>query len=157
MSFIATGYRHPRRFVRKDLERVFDALLSHPSLYGSASPGIGSFGTRLRGELPINAWEEGDALFAELEIPGVAKDDIDVSVIGDELTIRAAKKAREQAKETTFHRREIGAGEVVRTLTLPFEIDAERVDAKLESGVLTLRLPKAESAKPRKIAVRTSS
>jgi HSP20 family protein len=100
----------------------------------------------------LNVWEYGDNLFAEAEVPGVRSEDIDVSVVGGDLTIRG-RRGETQAKDATLHRRERGTGEFNRVLRLPIEVNADKVEATLKDGVLLVKLPKAESAKPRKIQV----
>jgi HSP20 family protein len=107
-----------------------------------------------RGFPAVNLWEEGDALFAEAELPGVKTEDIDVSVVGSELTIRG-RRPESAGESTSFHRRERGTGEFSRTLRLPFEVDPAAVEATLRDGVLLVKLPKAASARPRKIQVGT--
>jgi HSP20 family protein len=101
----------------------------------------------------LNIWEDGDNLNAEAELPGLTMDQVEVYVVGNELTIRGQRHATADAKHE-FHRRERGAGEFARTVTLPFEIDAQKVEATLRNGILNITLPKAEAAKPRKIAVK---
>ena len=100
----------------------------------------------------LNVWECGDHLYAEAELPGLTSEDIDVSVVGCDLTIRGQRGAPE-SEGTAHHRRERGTGEFNRVVRLPVEIDAQRVDATLKDGVLLVKLPKAESAKPKKIKV----
>lgn len=103
----------------------------------------------------LNVWEHGDDLYAEAEVPGVKSEDVDVSVVGGDLTIRGRRGDQPQG-ETPYHRRERGTGEFTRVLRLPIEVDGERVEATLKDGVLLVKLPKAESAKPRKIKVNNS-
>ncbi len=103
----------------------------------------------------INVWEGGDCLYAEAEIPGVAQDNIEILVVGNELTIKGRRGAPDD-KEVSYHRRERGTGEFSRTLTLPVEIKADAVEATLKDGVLTLKLPKADEARPRRITVKAS-
>jgi len=109
----------------------------------------------LRAFPALNLWEEGEALFAEAELPGMGMEDVEVLVNGDELTIKGQRKAAE-AKEQSFHRQERVIGNFSRTVTLPFDVDAEKVQATLKDGVLRITLPKAASARPRKIEVKTS-
>ena len=99
----------------------------------------------------VNVWEDGDALFAEAEMPGMKSEDIDVSVVGNELTIKGQRP--NAADESSYHRRERGAGSFTRVIRLPVEIDASNVEAQLHDGVLLLKLPRHENAKPRKINV----
>lgn len=100
----------------------------------------------------LNVWEYGDDLYAEAELPGLNIEDIDVSVVGGDLTIHG-RRGEEQREGTAHHRRERGAGEFTRVLRLPAEVDAAKVEATLKDGVLLVKLPKAESAKPKKIKV----
>ena len=103
----------------------------------------------------MNLWEDGDAAYVESELPGLTLEDLDVSVRGNELTISGERKIAEQ-KEANWHRRERGYGRFTRTLQIPWEIDADKVEATLRDGVLTVKLPKSESAKPRKVQVLTA-
>jgi len=98
----------------------------------------------------LNTWEDGDHAYVEAELPGLSMDDLDVSVCGREVTIKGERKLAEP-QGASWHRRERSWGQFTRTVTLPWDIDAEKVEAKLRDGVLTVRLPKAESAKPRKV------
>jgi len=103
----------------------------------------------------INVWEGGDCLYAEAEVPGVARENLDILVVGNELTVKG-RRSEPEGKEVSYHRRERGTGEFSRTLTLPVEIKADSVEAALKDGVLTLKLPKADEARPRKITVKAS-
>ncbi len=102
---------------------------------------------------PLNVWEDGEMLKIEAEVPGVKIEDIEVAFDNGELTLKGEKKF--EAKENTpLHRRERAYGSFTRTLTLPWEVKAEQVTAELKDGVLTVTLPKAEAAKPRKVAIK---
>jgi HSP20 family protein len=102
---------------------------------------------------PINAWEEGDKIKVEAEIPGVKIEEVEVSFENGELTLKGEKKF-EGNDSATLHRRERLYGSFSRTLRLPWEVTAENISAELKDGVLTVTLPKAEAAKPRKVAVK---
>jgi HSP20 family protein len=103
----------------------------------------------------LNVWDAGDALYAEAEVPGLKSEDLDISVVGGDLTIRG-RRSDPQPEGVTFHRRERSSGEFNRVLRLPEEVDADKVEASLTDGVLLVKLPKAESAKPKKIKVSTT-
>ena len=100
----------------------------------------------------MNLWEEGDSAWIETELPGVNMDDIEVLVAGNEVTINGERKIAD-VQDATYHRRERGTGRFSRALTLPWEIDADKVEAKLRDGVLAVKLPKSESCKPKKVKV----
>ncbi len=101
----------------------------------------------------LNVWEDGDAFIVEAEVPGLTLDNLGVEVLGNELTISGERKDAPN-EVTTVHRRERNSGTFQRTLTLPTEINAEAVEADLKNGILTIRLPKAETAKVRRIEVK---
>ena len=101
----------------------------------------------------VNVWQDENAVYAELDLPGVTPADIDVTVTdGNLLTVRGGRKASEVSKEA-WVRRERGHGKFARAVELPVLVDSSKVDAKYDGGVLRVTLPKSEAAKPRKIAV----
>ena len=102
---------------------------------------------------PLNVWEDGETLKIEVEVPGVKIEDIEVSYDNGELTVKGEKKV-DTKENAPLHRRERLTGTFVRTLTLPWEIVADQVTAELKDGVLTVSVPKAEAAKPRKVAIK---
>jgi HSP20 family protein len=135
--------RVPYVDLRREIDRLFDAF----------SGGDGGSG-RARVFPAVNLWEKGDNFYLEAELPGVNRDDLDISAAGNELTLRGQRGAP-QGENVTCHRQERGFGEFNRVITLPVEVDAEKIEALLKDGVLTLTLPKAEVAKARKIKVNT--
>lgn len=131
---------------RNSLDRLFsDFLEGHPYLENGArtEPAFP----------PLNCWEDEGTLHAECELPGVELDDLEIYVVGRDLNVKGQRKGRELEK-ATYHRRERDAGSFHRVLHLPVDIDAKRVSAELTNGVLTITLPKAPEAKPRKIEVK---
>jgi HSP20 family protein len=101
----------------------------------------------------LNVWEDEANYYAEAELPGYKLDELEIFVVKNELTLKGERKAVEEAKDATFHRRERTEGVFSRILRLPTDVDAEKVHAKLKDGVLTITLPKAEATKPRKISI----
>ena len=101
----------------------------------------------------ITAWENDETMHLEAELPGLAMEDLEITVVGDQLTITGELKNRLEADARVL-RRERGIGRFTRTITLPYAVNAENVDATLKDGILTVRLPKSETAKPRKITVK---
>jgi len=103
---------------------------------------------------PMNVWEDGDTLRVETELPGLKLDDLEIFVTGNnQLTLKGERQA-EVPEKNVRHRQERGFGKFVRSVTLPFAVDANNVDARLENGVLQINLAKHESAKSRKIVVK---
>jgi HSP20 family protein len=116
----------------------------------------GNGGTRgLAAAYPaVNLWEEEDKVFVEAELPGLDPKDLEIHVTGgNQLTLKGERKPNVPEKGVV-HRQERGFGSFVRVLTLPFPVDADKVDARFENGVLLIQLAKHEAAKPRKIAVK---
>jgi HSP20 family protein len=102
----------------------------------------------------VNVWEDGEQVFVEAELPGLNLRDLEIYVTGgNQLTLKGVRKPNAPEKGV-WHRQERSFGSFVRTLTLPFPVDPEKVDARLEHGVLTVQLAKHESARPRKIPVK---
>lgn len=102
----------------------------------------------------MNVWEEGDSVFVEAELPGQDLKDLEITVTGgNELTIKGSRK-HDTPDKGVWHRQERVGGDFSRTLTMPFLVDADKVEARLENGVLKIRLTKHESARPRKIEVK---
>lgn len=95
--------------------------------------------------------ETADAYLLEIDIPGLSEKDVEVVLENDELTLRGERKAAEGA---SYSRRERAAGHFERSFRLADDVDTKRIEASAKNGVLTVRLPKAEQAKPRAIAVK---
>src|SRR5690242_3451565 len=116
----------------------------------------GRFGTTDRpAVMPMDAWREGDTFVLEFDLPGVAKDTIDLDVERNVLTVRAEKVPRNGDWEMLANERPRGL--FSRQLVLGDNLDLERIEAMYADGVLRLRVPVAEKAKPRKIEVKSSS
>ena len=102
----------------------------------------------------LNVWEEGEHVLVEAEVPGLDLKDLEIYVTGgNQLTLKGERKPP-AVEKGVWHRQERQFGKLSRSLTLPFPVDPEKVDARLEDGVLLLRLAKHESARPRKIPVK---
>jgi HSP20 family protein len=95
--------------------------------------------------------ETDDAYLVEVELPGVKREDIDIEVIGNELLITGEFKKRERVG--LLRRRTRRIGEFEFRVTLPSDVNADKIDAKLAEGVLTVRVPKSERTKPRRIEI----
>jgi HSP20 family protein len=101
---------------------------------------------------PINVFQQGDDILAIIELPGVAKDSL--SVQAKENTIRiAGKKVVTYPEGVSIHRRERTFGEFDRTLSLPIQLDPDRIKAEYRDGILALFLPRSERDKPRSIKI----
>ncbi|HJZ59159.1 MAG TPA: Hsp20/alpha crystallin family protein [Gemmataceae bacterium] len=102
----------------------------------------------------LNVWEDDTSFYVEADLPAVAPDKLEVTVKeGNRLTISGERKAIDPVN-AVWHRQERFAGQFTRELTLPTPVDADKVLAKFEQGVLKLVLPKSEAARPRRVAVK---
>ncbi len=100
----------------------------------------------------VNVWQDDEAVVVEAELPGLKSEQLEISVAGDELSLKVQRPDLE-AEGVTYHRRERPTGTFTRTVPLPAEVDADRVQAELRDGVLRITLPKVPAAKPRRIEV----
>ena len=107
-------------------------------------------------EFPLlNVWMDGDRAIVTSELPGVDPKDVDISVAGKSVTLRGSRTTDNVCQGECQHRHERWRGSFTRSIELPFVIDQDKVEAKFNKGVLQLTLPRAESDKPRKIAIKT--
>jgi HSP20 family protein len=140
---VATYTLTPFTELRRQLNQLFDDF------------GFGRWRAPLTAVYPlVNVWDDGDALRLEAELPGIKQGDLEIFALGNELTIKGRWQPSVGDGQTR-HRQERPSGEFSRVITLPFEVNADKVEARLKDGVLSVRLPKAESAKPRKITLKS--
>lgn len=108
----------------------------------------------------IDLYDQDDELILKAIVPGAKPEDIELSVEQNTLTIRGKfgyTLNEDEAKGVTWYRREIGSGEFAETISLPVPVDSDRAEANFTDGVLTLRIPKAEQARARRIPVKAST
>jgi HSP20 family protein len=126
-------------------ERRFDDLWGRP---------LSRLPVEERGWLPaVDVFEKEDKFVVKAELPGIKEEDIDVSVIGDTLSIKGEKRTETEVKEKDYYRSERSYGSFYRSIPLPSNVDADKVEASFENGVLEVTLAKSAKVKPKKIAV----
>jgi HSP20 family protein len=125
-------------------QRALDQRLDSDWLEDTTS-GVGAFP-------PINVFRQGNDFLAIIEMPGVNKDDLTLEVRGNAIRI-SGKKAIDYGGNASVHRRERVAGSFDRTITLPVQLDPDRVTAEYRDGVLAFSLARAESDKPKAIKI----
>ena len=134
--------------LRREVDRVFDTVRT-PGRRNAFLPGRNPRNYPL-----VNFAEDADAIHVEALAPGIDPDSIQINVLRNQLTISGEKvAATSDVKRENFHRVERASGRFVRTFTLPSEVDADKVVAEYQAGILRLTLPKVETAKPRRITV----
>lgn len=131
--------------MKRQMDRVLDAFSDRPS--GQLSAGVFPL---------VNLSEDQEKYTIRAELPGVKKDDLDIQVASNSLSISGERRIAAEGDGVKYHRREREGGTFSRMLSLPGDIDSERVEADLKNGILTVRIPKAEAAKPKKISIRQS-
>jgi HSP20 family protein len=104
---------------------------------------------------PLNVTQDDDHFYMRAEIPGIDPKQLSITALRNRVTLAGKREIAREHERVSYHRKERAEGSFNRTVTLPTYVDAERVDASYADGILTIRLPKAEEAKPRQIAVRT--
>ena len=104
---------------------------------------------------PMNITQDDNNFYLRAEVPGIKPKDISISAVRNRVSLAAKREIQRENERVSYHRKELPEGSFNRTVTLPMEVDAERVDAKYADGILTVTLPKAEEAKPRQIMVKT--
>jgi HSP20 family protein len=102
----------------------------------------------------VDVAEEDNEYVVKIELPGVNKDDVKITLESNILTIRGEKKAEKETKEKNYHRMERSYGSFQRSFTLPTSVKNDKIDAEYNNGILSITLPKAEEAKPKQIEVK---
>lgn len=130
--------------VRREMLRLLDTATGD----GAPDPGAGVFP-------PMNISQDDDAFYLRAEVPGIKPTELSIFALRNRVSISGKREIPRENERASYHRKERLEGAFNRTVTLPVEVDPDRVDARYADGVLTLILPKAEQTKPRQIAVRT--
>jgi len=138
------------------LHREIDSLFNgynRGRLFGPAfEPGLG-----LRHYPKVNLRDDEENVYVEALLPGVDPNKIDMNLLGNTLTLAGERQSVEESDEKrTWHRRERGTGKFIRTIELPVDIVADKVNAEYRHGLLRVTMPKAAEAKPKKISVKVN-
>lgn len=133
------------RRLQSELERLFD------SFFGET----GEF-TPERWMPTVDVLEEEDSVTVRAELPGVEEKDIKLSVDGDTLLIEGEKRSEHEEKKANYYRAECCYGRFVRGIPLPRTVDSQKAEASHKNGVLTVKFPKKEEAKPHRIPIKGS-
>ena len=132
--------------MRDVMDRAFDeAFFEAPRLWSRRPEGY---------PLALDVSEDADAYTVKASVPGVDPNDVEITLTDNMLTIKGEVKEEKDVEESNYHLRERRFGSFTRSVTLPVTVDADKVEATHENGVLTLRLPKTEAVKPKKISVK---
>ena len=130
--------------LREAMDRLFDDAFTRPVNLrdgGWSAPAI-------------DMYQTDDEVVVKAALPGFQADEVQINVTGDVLTLRGETKHEEEKKERSWHIREHRWGSFERSITLPTDVVADRANADLTNGILTISLPKAEEVKPKTITVK---
>jgi HSP20 family protein len=134
---MALVYRDPFEQLQTELDRMVNAAFGTPT-----------------GLYPlVNVFDAGDAFVVKGELPGVDLKSVDINVEDDTLTIRGERSFTDPASDAAYHRRERGQGRFRRVVRLPGRLSSEEAKAAYRDGVLTVRIPKAKEARPRRVQI----
>lgn len=139
-----------------DLDRWFDDLFSRrwPHAFDWRLPISGREFSISGGVPKVDVVDHDDEIEIQAALPGVKKEDLDVSISENSVTIRASSQQEQKQEEEHYYRREISRGEFQRTLTLPSYVNGDQAKASFKDGMLTITLPKAEPSKRKSIEIK---
>lgn len=132
--------------LREAMDRLFEESFVRPFGPLFRAEGVGT--------LAIDMYETDNDVVVKASVPGVKAKDLDITVTGNTLTIKGEVKEEAEEKKGGYHYRERRYGAFQRSVTLPVDVEADKAEATFEDGVLTLRLPKVEEAKPKQITIK---
>lgn len=108
------------------------------------------------GQLTIDVYQTDNDIIIRSPIAGVTPEDLDISITKDTVTVKGKRQEQEEIKEDDYYYRECYWGAFTRTVILPMDVDADNAEAGMRNGILTIRLPKAEKIKTKKIKVKSA-
>ena len=132
--------------LRERMNRVFDDSLFRSDrredsfAMGTWSPAVDMF-------------EKDDTVVIKAELPGLDKKDVSLDLQNGVLTLKGERKYENEVKEENYYRREMSCGKFIRSFTLPADVDADKIKAEFQNGLLTVEVPKPEEHKPKQIKV----
>merc|ERR1711879_915156 len=137
-----------------EMERYFDQLFKNPFSLMTRSSWPGFDFPRMEGMSPsVDIFEEKGKVIIKADIPGINKDDLDVSITENTVTISGEKKQEEKVERKDYHREERRYGSFCRRFRLPADVDADKAEASFKNGVLEISLPKTKESKQKKVTI----
>lgn len=132
--------------LRQSMDRMFDQFFWAPRSYW-----------RSEMDVSLDVAESPDEFIVKASLPGIKPEDIDITFTERTLTIKGEVKGDEETKDARYYLRERWSGSFARSVQLPAQVQSDNIQATFDSGVLTLRLPKVEEVKPKRIEVHSGS
>lgn len=129
---------------RKELDRLFEDVFG---------PRTEQEGVLVQWYPAVDVKEDEKAFYVTADLPGIKKEDVDISIEGNRLCISGERSFESEEKKENYHFIERGYGKFSRSFTIPSAVDVDNIKATYKDGVLTVELPKKEEVKPRKVAI----
>ena len=144
------SFFHPSRRIRTDIDQLFDDFPSFKNQFQSSL-----LSRNEQDFYPLlDIFEINSHYIVELDIPGVKKEDININVDNNILTIKGKKETDKEDKDTNYYSRERFYGDFKRSMSLPVGVNADKIDAAFNSGVLTIKLPKNKATSAKVIEIK---
>jgi len=138
--------------MRRDMDRLFDEFFVPATRRRRSWPG-----TEAGIIVPnVEMYNRKDEIVVRAEVPGLKKEDIDLTIAEDSLILKGEMRKEEDIKDESYYTREINYGSLARTISLPVAVQSEKAKAFFKDGILEIVLPKKEEARPREIKVEVS-
>lgn len=134
--------------LRDAMDRLFEDSIVRPSRYWFDSG---------RGQIPIDMYQTSNDVVIKATLPGFKPEEVDISITGDTLTIKADHKEEQEIKDEDYFLKERRHDFLSRSVPIPVQIKSDKAEAVFENGILTLTLPKAEEIKPKQIKVKAKT
>ena len=132
--------------LRERMSRMFEDSLSRPERHEDGV-GMGAWSPA------VDMFEKDDTVVIKAELPGLDKKDVSLDLQNGVLTLKGERKYENEVKEENYYRREMACGKFIRSFTLPADVDADKIKAEFQNGLLTVEVPKPEAHKPKQIKV----
>jgi len=136
--------------LRESMDKLFDDFLT------TRGPGQRAETAPMVWQPAIEAYETDHDVVIRAELPGINPNNVEISVTGETLTIKGSSRAEQEEKHRNYHRRELRYGAFARSLTLPSGVQGDQAKASFRNGILVIRVPKNERAKPKSVKVEVS-
>ena len=128
------------------MRRQLDRIVRDNDISTFRGPGRGVFPL-------VNLTEDKNNYYLRAELPGIKSDDLEINATDNNISINGERRLPEENGNARFHRRERDSGRFSRAITLPGKVDNDKISANMKDGMLTITIPKAESAKPKQIQI----
>jgi HSP20 family protein len=125
-------------------------------MFGPVSSGVSARESLSQWDPAVDIFDKGNELMLQIEVPGMKKEDIQIRLENNVLTVQGERKRESEIKEERFYRAERSYGAFSRSFTLPGTVSVDKIQAQYKDGVLTVNVPKAKGAQPRHIEVKVA-